>query len=261
MSDVQGTNDTARQNAEFFADNASYADHVAALDTYRYIREALEEELRGTRRLLDIGNGGVFDYDTGLADEIVAADLFLDDSYNERMPANVKAVRADAMSLPELGEFDAVLYALVFHHLTGATSSAVVANVRKTLGEAERVLAPGGRLLVIESCVPLWFYAFERIAFRGLAALANTPLMRHPATLQLPSHLVRDLIAERFEVEQARRIRMGRWVLQFGMKWPSALTPARAYLFVARKADSGLSVEATSAGPSESSIGVSNAIK
>jgi SAM-dependent methyltransferase len=235
MAGMNETNDTARQNAEFFADNASYADGVATLDTYRRIREALEAELRGTGRLLDIGNGGVFDYDTDLADEIVAADLFLDESYNERMPANVKAVRADAMSLPELGQFDAVLYALVFHHLTGATSSAVVDNVRKTLGEAERVLVPGGRLIVVESCVPPWFYAFERVVFRGLAALAKTPVMRHPATLQLPSDLLRDLIAERFEVQQVRPIHMGRWVLQFGVRWPSALTPARAYLFVAQK--------------------------
>ena len=142
MAEMPETNDAARQNVEFFADNASYAERVATLDTYRYIREALEAELRGTGRLLDIGNGGVFDYDTALADEIVAADLFLDESYNERMPANVKAVRADAMSLPELGQFDAVLYAMVFHHLTGATSSAVVANVRKTLGEAERRCFP-----------------------------------------------------------------------------------------------------------------------
>ena len=35
--------------------------------------------IAGTQRLLDVGNGGVFDYDTQLVPEIVGVDLFLDE--------------------------------------------------------------------------------------------------------------------------------------------------------------------------------------
>ena len=233
---MQAREEIARQNEEFFAENATYAERVASLGTYRIIREAIERELRGTKRLLDIGNGGVFDYDTAVAEQIVAVDLFLDETFADRMPPNVTPVRGDALDLPELGrEFDAVLYALVFHHLTGTTSGAVVDNVRTTLAEAARVLAPGGRLVAVESCVPRWFYAFERVAFRGLAALARTQRMRHPATLQLPISLLAELVAERFDVERVEKLRMGFWVLQFGRRWPSFLTPAHPFLVVAHK--------------------------
>jgi hypothetical protein len=59
--------------------------------------------------------------------------------------------------------------------------------------------------------------------------------MRHPATLQLTYDLLEALIAERFEVVRGYPIRTGRWLSQFGHRWPSALTPARPFLVVARK--------------------------
>ena len=51
---------------------------MSELDTYRLIREAITRELAGVGRLLDVGNGGVFEYDTSLVGSIVAVDLFLD---------------------------------------------------------------------------------------------------------------------------------------------------------------------------------------
>jgi (2Fe-2S) ferredoxin len=37
------------------------------------------------------------------------------------------------------------------------------------------------------------------------------------------------------DVEKAERIPMGRWLTQFGRRWPTALTPARAVIVVGRK--------------------------
>src|SRR5262245_51131527 len=62
--------DAAARNAEFFA-RAKHGRDVAALDTYKRIREAIEREVSGARRMLDVGNGGVFEYDPGLVDQIV----------------------------------------------------------------------------------------------------------------------------------------------------------------------------------------------
>jgi hypothetical protein len=58
----------------------------------------------------------------------------------------------------------------------------------------------------------------------------------HPAVLQLPFPLLRELIEERLEIERAYRVPAGRWITQFGVRWPTALTPARAVVVVARKA-------------------------
>jgi hypothetical protein len=67
---------TAEQNAEFFA-REKHGRDVAELDTYPNIREAITREVARTGRLLDVGNGGLFEYDTNQAEEIVAVDLFL----------------------------------------------------------------------------------------------------------------------------------------------------------------------------------------
>ena len=91
------------------------------------------------------------------------------------------------------------------------------------------------RLIVAESCVPNWVYRLEQPLFVPLAALAKTKLMNHPPTLQLPVRLLESLVSERFEIERCERIPVGRWVLQFGFRWPTALTPARPVLLTARK--------------------------
>ncbi|MET0127841.1 MAG: hypothetical protein ABW249_04585, partial [Solirubrobacterales bacterium] len=74
--------------------------------------------------------------------------------------------------------------------------------------------------------------------FKPLLRLSKTPLLGgHPATIQLPIRRLAGLIGERLEVESAYQVEAGRWTTQFGRRWPTALTPARAFIVVARKAD------------------------
>lgn len=228
---------TAELNAEFFATD-QHGDAVAELDTYRFIREAVTEEVDGIGHMLDVGNGGVFEYETGRVGSIVAVDLFLDKLPPERFPANVTARKGDALALTEPeGSFDAVLEAFVFHHITGDRPADLIDNVRTAIAEAKRMLKPGGRLIVGESCVPRWFYGVERVMFRPLVWLAKTPLLGgHPATMQLHPRKLAELVGEQLELEKAERIRHGRWITQFGVKWPTALTPARPWMVVASKA-------------------------
>jgi SAM-dependent methyltransferase len=227
---------SAERNAEFFARDKHGRD-VAELDTYRLIREAITREVSGASRLLDVGNGGVFEYDTDRVEEIVAVDLFLDQLPTDHFPGNVTPRKGDALSLDEPdAAYEVVLEALLYHHLVGTRAADSIVNIRRAIAEAERVLRPGGRLVVAESCVPPWFYAFERAMFGPLTALARTRLLGgHPAVLQLPFPLLQQLIAESLPIERAYRIPMGRWLTQFGRRWPTALTPARAVMVVARK--------------------------
>ncbi len=223
----------AERNEAFFADNAAYTERVASLDTYRRIRARLDAEVKGAERLLDVGNGGTFAYDAALAGSIVAVDLFIEPGAER--PPNVEYRQGDALALPvEDAAFDAVLLVMLFHHLVGASADDLLVNVRASIAEAARALAPGGKLVVVESCVAPWFYRLERVAFPLLTAVQRQGAMEHPATLQLPPTVIRALIAERFHVERAEKIPVGRWLMQFGHRWPSALTPARPWLFTAR---------------------------
>jgi len=230
------------QNKAFFAENDEYARAVAELDTYRNIRAMLDAQLSGVGRLLDVGNGGAFDYSPELVGEIVAVDLFLDEVPPETFPDNVVARQGDALDLDEPDDsYDAVAMVLLLHHLVGDRPGDLVTNARRSISEAVRVLQPGGRLIIVESCVPDWFFAVERALFFPLKWLARTRAMTHPATLQPTSAGLRLLVDEQpVVVDRDEPIPVGRWMLQFGKRWPSALTPARPRILVARKAATGV---------------------
>ena len=229
--------DSLALNADYFAGDR-YSSEIE-LDTFRRIGEAVTREVRGVDLLLDVGNGGVFQYDPGLVGRIVAVDLFLDRLPATRFPENVTPRHGNALTLDEPdAHYDAVLESLLYHHLVGATADDMVSNVRLAIAEAARVLKPGGCLVVAESCVPRWFYAVEKRLFKVLVALSKTPLLGgHPPTIQIPFELLVSLIAERLDVESAYKVPPGRWITQFGRRWPTALTPARAYMVVGRRRD------------------------
>jgi ubiquinone/menaquinone biosynthesis C-methylase UbiE len=238
MSPVQDARQdplSAAQNSEYFSANAHYARHVASLDTYRAIRAAVDAEIKGSKRLLDVGNGGVFDYDTDLAEQIVGVDLCL----SETSPApaqNISLRRGDALALDEPdASYDCVLEISVFHHLIGSDVQSTMTNISRAVEEAYRVLEPGGRLVVMESCVSQRAFAVERRLFSSLRWLANTPVMQHPATLQFPANVIAGIIENRFDEVSVAPIPVGRWILQFGVRWPAVLTPARPYLFTATR--------------------------
>ena len=108
------------------------------------IREAVTREVAGTGLLLDVGNGGVFDYDTTKVDRIVAVDLFLDRLPASQFPANVTARKGDALSLDEPDDsYEVVLEALLYHHLVGRRpDDSIVEHPARDRGGRARA-APG----------------------------------------------------------------------------------------------------------------------
>lgn len=224
------------RNREFFA-GERWSRQIAEIDSYSLIRDVIDAELAGTRRLLDVGNGGVFEYTPDLVESIVAVDLFLSEVSTDRFPDNVEPREGDALALDEPDEtYDSVLQSFLYHHLVGSKASVVVQNIGRAISEAERVLRPGGKLIVVEGCVPRWFYGFERVSFPALLRLSRTRLLGgHPATMLLPFEDVVSLVSSRLNVERAEQLPAGRWTSHFGRRWPNALTPARQYLIVASK--------------------------
>ena len=54
-------------------------------------------------------------------------------------------------------------------------------------------------------------------------------ILRHPITIQYPVNLISDIASEYSKNISVTRIPKGRWVLQYGFKFPSILTPINPY--------------------------------
>jgi ubiquinone/menaquinone biosynthesis C-methylase UbiE len=229
------TKASIERNADWFRKNqANYNQSIQEFDTYKRLRSVLDQELGHTKHLLDIGNGGVFDYDTGNSDQITALDLFLDSIDQSSYPRHITFLQGSALDIP-LAEHsvDCVLIVMLLHHLVGSTVEQSRENVRRCIAECKRVLKSGGRLVLAESCVPHWFYTFEKAVFQPAGKIVEH-LISHPITLQHPVSEIKADILTHFASCAIRHVPKGRYVLQFGMKVPSWVTPVEAHVFVAQ---------------------------
>ncbi|MBN9035734.1 MAG: class I SAM-dependent methyltransferase [Rhizobiales bacterium] len=110
-----------------------------------YAHRLIADSARGTRRVLEIGIGGgehlVYRHpDTG-TERYVGLDLSPEYAEICRQKFGVEVVCADAADMPfENASFDCVLANSILEH---------VEQLDRVLDEVERVLAPGGRFLVI----------------------------------------------------------------------------------------------------------------
>ena len=212
-------------NVTWFRNNNQYGHVQASLPHYQYIRLMVEHEIRGTRDLLDVGNGGFFNYDTSLAEHVTALDLFLKDGPGPAL--NITLQHGSLLDMPYRGEqFDFILLQNVLHHVIGASVRQNHENMATCLRELFRCVRRGGRVLIVESTVGKYFYQFERMVFPALLALKRGG---HPVTFQFtPEQIIGQALGSGFALlEYADVPTRGMLILQFGYRWPTCLTPAR----------------------------------
>ena len=161
----------------------------AVLDGLRRALDAIaSDQLSGTGRILDVGCG-TGGWLRGLSDVVDSRRLYgVDVSAealrvaNERVPGATLAV-ADARKLPfEAGEFELVLMFTVLMFVPKGR------DTEQAVHEAERVLAPGGLLVIYDMRMPNPFNPSNRLIRRG-----EIPLPAQSKTLTLFPPLARRL--------------------------------------------------------------------
>jgi ubiquinone/menaquinone biosynthesis C-methylase UbiE len=120
-----------------------------AAETQERLRRLLT--LTGEERALDVGAGaGAFAIALApFVREVLSVDIVPEplEEGRKRAPANVELVEADATTLPyERGSFDLVCTARTLHH---------VPRPELVLAEMNRVLRPGGAMLVVDQLAPI----------------------------------------------------------------------------------------------------------
>ncbi len=225
------------KNREFFDQNIAYERAISQIDTYQALRSAVNRAIVGMRDIVDVGNGGVFDYDLDALDHITAVDLFLDSIDSSAYPPHVTFVQGSALNLPlPTASADGVVIVMLIHHLVGNDVRQCHENLKQCLDEARRVIRPGGRLVLIESCVPRWFYALERLAFKPAVRVIDR-ITDHPITFQYTIDIVERAVMATFGNATVEHVPKGKYVLQFGVKVPSFVSPVEPYLIVANRTD------------------------
>lgn len=225
------------RNIEWFHENRTYQEYTQKFAIYRFARQSLERELRHCQSLLDIGNGGFFNYNVSGIPRVVALDLFVDSVTQSE--SNVTAIAGDALSFSLDERFDCVVMQNLIHHVTGKSPEESVRNMEAILANGARHLATKGKIVLMESTVPEWFYACEKLAFRLLYPVWRFP---HPLTLQHTSTRIMNAAHKAgLAITECSFVPKGRWVLQFGLPFPSVLTPIQfmKLVLVPARNDSG----------------------
>ena len=222
-----------KENIEWFQDNDNYITAQANLEYYRNIELMIKREIRGEKEVLDIGNGGFFNYDTQLAGHVTAVDLFLKDGPGPTPNSTFR--QGSILQIPFPAEsFDCIILQNVLHHVTGKSVGENHLNLSRSLEEMHRCVRKSGKVVLIESTVGKWFYLVEKLLFKPLLTIKRGG---HPVTFQFtPAHIIDTARAQGFEImEYSDAPARGLYFLQAGYKWPTLLSPARAIKLVLAK--------------------------
>ena len=124
---------------------------------------------------------------------------------------------------------------MLIHHLVGKNVNENLKNLNICIEQCKKVLALDGKLLIVESCVPKWFYIIEKILFRPSSYFINK-FFKHPPAFQFTKDIIINCLKDNnFKEIKVQKIKQGKFILQYGVKFPTFLTPVETYIFTAKK--------------------------
>lgn len=191
--------------------------------------------------MLDIGNGGIINYEYSELKKLVCADISVSDKIQQayKNVPNIEFVETNIldMAIFEDGSFDNVVVQKVIHHLAEDSYKKTRINCMRAMRECIRVLKPGGTLIICESTVSRWFECLEIIFFKLMLKCCD--LVKFDRVYQYsPKSLEKLLTKELSDIatlETVSDIGTGQHVLFLGRKFPARLLPCSVTFYLAKK--------------------------
>jgi len=199
---------------------------------YREAAEQIDKHSHGN--VLDIGSGGVINYNTEKIQTLFLADIA--SANKERAKEKGIVISADMRMLGiKKNTMDCVVIQHLLHHLADNTLEKSLQNLTKGINESYRVLKQGGKLLIIEGLVPLPLDLLQRALFDINKHLYKA-FFNFPMVLQYSEHkVINELKNAGFIIEQKETIKDGTVLPIFGMNIPRRFIPLKHRFIVAVK--------------------------
>jgi SAM-dependent methyltransferase len=227
----------APSQKEFFENWTSYNDdlHKAQGLVYRQAEALINARISG-KRLVDVGNGGVFNYDVAKAETIAAVDLYPVPQLDAQKNATYHVGRSDRLPLTEASS-DLVIWQNLMHHMIEDRAGDPVPMLRASLSEAHRVLRSGGEIMIIETFCSHFLFRAQGLLFPLTRIVLS--LIKHPFVRLLSRKKVIELLIENgFEICEQTEIKKDRFMILLGVPVPTRWLPLRIFCLRAQRVNS-----------------------
>ena len=78
---------------------------------------------------------------------------------------------------------------MLLHHLVGNNISENLTNLDKCISESYKTLEENGKIIIVESCVPKWFFFVEKILYKPSKYFIDK-LIDHPPAFQFTRNII-----------------------------------------------------------------------
>lgn len=183
--------------------------------------------------VLDIGSGGIINYDPTLVKHIILVDIST--ANKENATNKIFFLNSDVQKLGiKKNSVDCIIMQHLLHHLAGDTVRITEKNLVGAFHETHRVLKKGGILLIIEGFVPYPFELLQKILFpfdkRLYCFLFNFPMVLQYSY----TTILKQLKQEQFTLVSIASIEDGDVLPIFGMNLPRKYIPLKHKIIIAK---------------------------
>lgn len=229
---------------QYFENHAEdYAETIMAIQPllYKNMGKIINRNVSDGDNVLDIGNGGIVNYDYKRMNRLVCADLYVSELAQKKYKDedNVDFVKGDILNLTQEESLrgykpDVIIVQTVIHHLARGTYRDTVANVEKAIRECMEMLECGGRLVILESTVTAWFEKIERIMYPLMQLFFR--VCKFGAVYQFSSKSLYRLISNMgLEIKESEEVELDKYVWIMNCKVSSKLTPCGLTYYLIEK--------------------------